>query len=462
MSNPLEADYLVVGAGAMGMAFTDSLVTETSASVIMVDRHHRPGGHWNDAYPFVRLHQPSSFYGVNSRELGSGTIDQQGWNEGLYELASASEVCSYFDQVMQQQFLPDGRVQFLPMSNYADGRITSTVSGNSRAVSAGKVVDATYMNVSVPSIREPLFAVEPDVHCVPVNGLATVSEAYGHYVIIGGGKTSMDACLFLLASGVEPGQITWVRPRDSWILNRKFIQPGELAGESVRAQGDQAAAVMAADSIDEVFAKIEPGGALMRLDPSVKPTMYRCATCTEKELDALRTIEDVVRMGHVTRITRDSIELEQGSIPTAVDVLHVDCSADGLARRPVKPVFNGNDITLQAISTCQQVFSAGLIGHVEAAYTSDDEKNKICQVVPHPDSEVDFLRSMRATNANRAQWAQDPALQTWLQHARLDGFSAPPAEGTPAPDPAMLDAMLKAVKSGQARLDALITKAEEV
>ena len=73
---PIETDYLVIGAGAVGMAFVDSLLTSSpDASVVMVDRRHRPGGHWNDAYPFVRLHQPASYYGVNSRELGQGTVE---------------------------------------------------------------------------------------------------------------------------------------------------------------------------------------------------------------------------------------------------------------------------------------------------------------------------------------------------------------------------------------------------
>ena len=54
----LEADYVVVGAGCMGMAFADTILHETNASVVMVDRHGRPGGHWTQAYPFVRLHQP--------------------------------------------------------------------------------------------------------------------------------------------------------------------------------------------------------------------------------------------------------------------------------------------------------------------------------------------------------------------------------------------------------------------
>ena len=72
----LEADYLVVGAGASGMAFVDSLIGESEAEVVLVDRRHRPGGHWNDDYPFVRLHQPSALYGVASRPLGDNRIDE--------------------------------------------------------------------------------------------------------------------------------------------------------------------------------------------------------------------------------------------------------------------------------------------------------------------------------------------------------------------------------------------------
>jgi len=54
----IETDCLVVGAGATGMAFTDALVADLDAQVVLIDRRHSPGGHWNDAYPFVRLHQP--------------------------------------------------------------------------------------------------------------------------------------------------------------------------------------------------------------------------------------------------------------------------------------------------------------------------------------------------------------------------------------------------------------------
>jgi len=55
MATELECDYLIVGTGAMGMAFADTLLAETSATVILVDRFAKPGGHWNSAYPFVIL-----------------------------------------------------------------------------------------------------------------------------------------------------------------------------------------------------------------------------------------------------------------------------------------------------------------------------------------------------------------------------------------------------------------------
>ena len=88
----IDTDYLVVGAGAAGMAFADALIAACDADVVMVDRRHVPGGHWNDAYPFVRLHGPSALYGVNSRSLGSDSIEQTGPNAGYYPRATAGEI----------------------------------------------------------------------------------------------------------------------------------------------------------------------------------------------------------------------------------------------------------------------------------------------------------------------------------------------------------------------------------
>jgi L-2-hydroxyglutarate oxidase LhgO len=49
MSATIDADYLVVGAGAMGMAFVDTPLAESDATVAIVDRYRQPGGHWTVA-----------------------------------------------------------------------------------------------------------------------------------------------------------------------------------------------------------------------------------------------------------------------------------------------------------------------------------------------------------------------------------------------------------------------------
>lgn len=429
-----ESDYLIVGSGAMGMAFADVIFNETQATVTLVDKHHQPGGHWNQAYGYVRLHQPSAFYGVNSKALGSDQIDGSGWNKGLYELATSGEVCAYFDQLMQQQFLPSGRVQYFPMCEYTgDGEFRSLVSAQTYRVKAKTHVDATYMNVTVPSMRPPPYEVADGVNCEAPNLLPQLAGQYSHYNVVGAGKTGMDACLFLLRNGVDPNCISWVMPRDSWLLDRANIQPGHLFAQSIgRLFALQAETMANAGTLETLFQNIANTGQLLRLDETIEPTMYRCATVTKAELEQLRRIKQIIRMGRVTRLSEKVIELEQGQVATHQHTLHIDCTADGLQKRPPAPIFNQGQITLQSVRTCQQVFSAAFIAHVEGSYADDQAKNALCGPVPHPDNALDFLRTNIASAENAARWSADPELTRWLKAARLDGFSNANA---PDPDP---------------------------
>lgn len=432
----IEADYLVAGAGAMGMAFTDVLLNETGASVAIVDPYGSPGGHWTRAYPHVRLHQPSAFYGVNSRPLGSDTKDATGWNAGLFELASGAEVVAYFDQLMNQQFLPSGRVQYFPMCEYGEGgAIVSLVSGEIHDVKAETTVDATYSHVTVPSMRPPEYEVADGVRCVPPNALTAINGSPSGFVVVGAGKTGMDACLWLLAAGVSAGDITWIMPRDSWLLDRASIQPGpDFFDSTVGGFAKQLEASALAATIDDLFGRLEASGQLLRLDTNVRPTMYRCATVSLAELEQLRRIEHIVRLGHVQSIGTDEIVLDNGTIPTSPDTLHIDCTADGLGQRPAVPVFNGGRITLQPVRTCQPTFSAAFIGHVEAGYQNEAEKNELCQAIPHPNSDIDWLRTTLDNALNTARWNSDPALGAWLRGSRLDAYSRAGAGGDPNAD----------------------------
>ena len=420
-----ETDYLIVGSGAVGMAFADILLTESDANIIIVDRFHKPGGHWNVAYPFVTLHQPSSFYGVSSRELSKGCIDQVGLNKGLNELASGAEVSAYFDDVMREQFLPTGRVKYFPMCDYkGDGKFVSSLTGETHQVTVNKkTVDATYLNTSVPSTHTPSFSIASDIQFMPLNDLPKVTQPPAGYVVIGGGKTGIDAVLWLLENHVNPDDIQWIMPRDAWLIDRQNTQPTEeFFAESIGAQASQMEAIVNSESIEDMFARLEQAGVFLRIDTNVQPEMFHGATVSQMELIELRKVKNMVRMGRVTSIENNQIVLEQGTIPTSTAHLHIDCSASAIPNLVIKPIFADNVITPQTVRSYQPVFSSAFIAHIELAYP-EKVKNKICNVVPLPNTLTDWLRLTAAFMMNQYIWSQDENLRKWLLENRLDGFS---------------------------------------
>ena len=424
----LETDYLIVGSGAVGMAFADVLVTETDANIIIVDKYAKPGGHWNVAYPFVTLHQPSAFYGVSSKELSNGKKDEIGLNKGLHDLASGAEVSAYFDDVMKHQFLPSGRVQYFPMCEYkGNNKFTSMISGEQFEVTVRKkIVDCTYLNTSVPSTHTPNFTIAPEVQFMPLNDLPKIKTPPAGFVVIGGGKTGIDACLWLLENRVDPDKITWIISRDAWLLDRRNTQPTEeFFNNTIGAQAAQFESVAQATSIVDMFDRLEASGVLLRLDKSVRPSMFHGATISQKELKALHRIKNMVRKGRVQRIEEHKIIFKESTIPTSKDHIHIDCSATPI-RADIKmiPIFKGNVITPQTVRPYQPVFSAAFIAHIEATYVEEKEKNNICGVVPLPNHDTDWIRMLMGMMMNQFNWSKDKEIGKWLLNNRLDGFSA--------------------------------------
>lgn len=421
----LETDYLIVGSGAVGMAFADVILHETDASMIIVDKYAKPGGHWNVAYPFVTLHQPSSFYGVSSLELSKGRKDQVGLNKGMGDLATGAEISAYFEEVMRHQFLFSGRVQYFPMCEYkGDGAFGSVLTGQTYQVAAKKIVDATYLKTTVPFSHTPNFTVASEVQFMPLNNLPFIAKPPKGFVVIGGGKTGMDACLWLLENNVDPDSITWIVSRDGWLLDRRNTQPTEEFFEySMGTQAAQFEALTAATSIDDMFDRLETAGLFLRLDKNVQPKMFHGATVSQLELETLRRIKNVVRKGRVQRIEKDKIILERGEIPASSAHVHIDCSASAITDLTIKPVFQGNLITPQTVRSFQPVFSAAFIAHVEATYPDEKKKNELCAVVPLPNSDTDWIKMTIAFMMNQYNWSQDKELRNWLLNNRLDGFS---------------------------------------
>jgi NAD(P)-binding Rossmann-like domain len=429
MRATLETDYLVVGTGAAGMAFTDALLSHSDATVTLVDRRHAPGGHWIDAYPFVRLHQPSAFYGVSSVPLGRGTVDATGINAGFHEMAGADELRAYYAQVMDQHFLPTGRVHHLPCSNHAigpEGRhlVTSRLTGEVGEVRVRrKLVDASYLEGRIPATSPPPFDVAEGVRCVAAGDVARVADPPERYVIIGTGKTALDTCVWLLTQGVPASAIQWVRPREAWWVNRRFNQPAEGLPDFFAGVGLQLKAMARATSVDDLFARLEADGLFLRVDTTVTPTMSRGAMLSEAELFLLRQIGDVVRRGHVRRIERDRIVFDGSSVPTSPDTLHVHCAAVGLARPALRPIFEADRVTLQPLFWGFACYPAALLGVVEATISDTAEKNRLCPPIRYWDEPRDYLSSYLALMAHDRARAAHPAVVAWAKGTRLNPMS---------------------------------------
>lgn len=428
-STEIETDYLVVGSGAMGLAFADTLVAESDARITIVDRHGQPGGHWNDAYSFVALHQPSAYYGVNSMPLGSGIKDTHGVNAGLYELATGPEVCGYFSAVMRQKLLASGRVDYLPMTDYrGDGQLVSLLTGDETRVKVRRrTVDATYTATAVPSTTAPAYAVADGVRLVTPNALPHLARSDAPvptgYVIIGAGKTAMDAGVWLLGAGVPADRIRWVMPRDSWLINRQTTQPGaEFFHDSIGAYARKLGAFATATDAEALFEQLEASGNMLRIDPSVRPQMFHYATVSIAEIEALRGIADVIRHGRVRAIEADGLRFDDAFVPVAAGSLYIDCTASGITRRPSVPVFAPDRITLQVVQGPLVTFSAALIAWVEAHMDDEDRKNALCAPFPFPNGILDFPQAELANLRHQVLRSSEPALRGWIRDSRLDGF----------------------------------------
>ena len=415
----LETDYLVVGAGATGLTFTDVLVAETDADVLLVDRRDRVGGHWNDAYPFVSLHQPSITYGVPSLPLGEGRIV-----DGQQERATGTEVLAHLRRALDDVLLPSGRVRFLSRTDVMlDGppRLVDLASGTtSDVIVRRKVVDATRLAGQVPATTEPSYAVAPDADWVRVGELPRRASEASSYCVIGAGKTGMDACRWLLERGVDPDAITWVRPRDMWLLDRASVQPLDEVASVLEGTALDLEALSLASSVEDLFTRLEASGRLLRLDDTVLPTGFRCAFVDTAELAQLRTVRRVIRLGHVLRVEPDRLVLEQGEAALAPGTLVIDCSARGLPALPPVPVFSADRVVVQYVRQCSPSFGAALCAWVEAHRSDVDEQNALCPPNPAPSTPLDWIRMTLVTLQAARAWRQAPDLLAWLDGCRLD------------------------------------------
>jgi hypothetical protein len=302
-----------------------------------------------------------------------------------------------------------------------------------------RIVDATYNQSSVPGTHTPGFEIDTEAAFIPVGRLADLAEAPSGYTILGAGKTAMDACCWLLDNGVDPDSVRWVKPRDAWVLDRERVQPLDLLVPTIEGVSLAVEALAAADSVSDLFGRLEDCGALVRIDPTVEPTMFKGSTLSTSERQALQQISNVVRLGRVKRIEPDRLLLEGGEIPTARGEVLVDCTADGLPVSPTRPIFEPGRITIQVTGgpTC---LSAATVGYVEAARDDDTERNRLCPPKPHPSRAIDWISFITGILRGVTMRSAEPDLMAWLERSRLNVFRG---MADHAADPRMQTAMAR-------------------
>jgi hypothetical protein len=437
------------------MAFADSLTRNADVKIALIDRRHGPGGHWLDAYPFVRLHQASSFYGVASTLLGTGSIQHEGPEAGLHERADAAEICAYYQRVLNEQLVPSGRMGFYPNCEYlGDGTFVSLVSGERYETRREcRIVDARYLAPEVPATTEPPFGVVDGIRVLPVNELPGLETSPREFVIVGSGKTATDTCVWLLQSGVDPDSICWVRPREPWMFNRAVLQPDPVVFIGMAAGVMEMAS--AASSPDDLFLRMEDAGVMLRIDRSVTPTMAKTPTLAQWELDLLRSIERVVRLGHVRTVASGRIELDEGEAAIDSDAVVVHCAASGLQYPPLIPIWGGEAITIQPVRAGFPCLAAALIGYVEATREDDAEKNRLCPPSPLSDTPTDWALMQVLGGRASLAFSAEPDIKEWADNVALNPARVPPERADDADLAAAGERFRTAVAPGMAALTEL-------
>ena len=329
MTRTLDADYLVVGAGAMGMAFTDALIDHADARVALVDRRHGVGGHWLEAYPFVQLHQSSAFYGVPSTLLGGGQLQQQRSRGGPAGARHPAGDLGVLRPRMLDRMRETGRVEFFPNSELRrrpHRGLAHLREPRSEVPETCRIVNAHYLAPSIPAEMPPPFGVGDGVRVVPVNDLARLEEAPSQYVVVGLGQDRHRRLHLAARARRRPGRDLLgapARPVD--------VQPGARPARprDLPRHGRRHDAV---------------GGRRRRRSTTCSSGWRSTASCCASTARSCRRwprrppwrrgsstscarIENVVRRGHITSVGRGKLDLRPRGRRSASRTTPWSCTA---------------------------------------------------------------------------------------------------------------------------------------
>ena len=159
---------------------------------------------------------------------------------------------------------------------------------------------------------------------------------------------------------------------------------------------------------------------MIRIDPKVEPGVFRGATISLLELDALRCIENVVRLGRVRRIGTNEMVFGDTSLATDAQQVYVDCTAEGLRPVSPRPVFETDRITPQYVTIGVAPWSAATIAAIEASGQDETRQNDLCPPVAFTGDASSLLPISLAGIAGLVARSAEPELAVWTERCRLN------------------------------------------
>jgi len=202
----------------------------------------------------------------------------------------------------------------------------------------------------------------------------------------------------------------------------------------------------------DLFLRLEDAGIMLRIDRGVTPTMAKAPTLGTWELELLRSIDNVVRRGHLVTARRGRLDFADGSVAVADDALVVNCAADGLKMPPLVPIWGPEAITLQPIRAGFPCFGAALAGYVEATRDDDAEKNRLCPPSSFGNSLTDWARMNIRGLRNSMSFGSEPDIKAWSDRVALNPARVPPEHAGSAELDDALDRLQTHVGPGLERL----------
>lgn len=477
--NPMNliADYLIIGAGASPLAFLDTLLQEMpDKKVILVDKKSAPGGHWNDDYDFVKLHQPSITYGISSKALEGSwaklilTKATLPWKHR----ASKAELLAYFGNFVDSK-VASGQLQYFPecvydfdqeIGNGSDSIKTTFTSLDGKIKYTVEIRDKLINGVNgeniIPSLSPPTFPVDDSVNLVTPNDLYKMKKEKQksckkkrHFIVLGCGKTAMDSVVFMQTKlKMKPDDISWIIPNDVWMLARERSAPFRYTRALLEADGDQAKASLA----------MEASGEFVRLDPNITPTRFRFPVIGKDELLLMRKIKNTIRRGRISSIVSSdgdgviiSFENDQQDwiVTPEKENIFIHCTSPGpLHGNTIEFLNSDHEMRLQLLFAPPIPISMSCLAKLESArkletldvefgrellHKNDASPNELLhQLINGLDmsdieSNMDILEKLRSTinlGVFIALLDPDPMVgYNWLKSNRLSMYSIPYFKG---------------------------------